>query len=177
MNRKATQPDQHRRGLSLVETVLSLLILGGAFVALLNTVSSSRAAQGVAGQRQYAQVLAADLMAEILNQDQYTEPGVFGLEADEKLSGNQRSAFDDIDDYDSWSANPPTDIDGDAVEGAQGLTRSASVKWVDPDSPDTDSGSDQGLVRVTVTVQRGEKILAQVIAYRSDVWVCPEECH
>ncbi|MFK7789184.1 MAG: hypothetical protein AB8C95_06810 [Phycisphaeraceae bacterium] len=161
------------RGISLVETVLSMLILGGAFVALLNTVSVSRASQLVAGDRQHARLLTTDLISEILGQVQYTEAGLFGLEVDEILGGNNRSGFDDVDDYEGWSATPPINADGSAIEGTDGLTRTASVSWVDPDSPDTVTGSDQGLLRIEVTVKRGEKVLAQAIAFRSDVWQSP----
>lgn len=162
------------RGLSLIETVLSLLILGGALVALLNTVSVSRVSQAVAADRQFARLLAEDMLAEILMKDDYAESGLLGLELDEQLGGNSRRAFDDIDDYHNWSASPPVDIDGNAIDGAQGLTREVAVRRVDPASPNTAVSSDRGLLRIVVTVHRGGKILAELQSFRSDLWQSTE---
>ncbi|MFN3166847.1 MAG: hypothetical protein ACE37H_07265 [Phycisphaeraceae bacterium] len=75
MTRPYAQPDTRRRGVSLIETVLSLLILGGAFVALLNTVGSARTAQATAAERQFAMLLAEDMINEAMRHP-YTDPDI-----------------------------------------------------------------------------------------------------
>lgn len=160
-------------GVTLIETVLSLVILGGAMAALMTTVASSRTTQITAVQRQVGLVLAEDLMAEILDHSQYEEDDAIGLDSGEN-NGN-RSLFDDIDDYDGWVQTPPTDRDGNSIAGAEGYTREVSVQWVQSLNPNATQSWDGGLKRIMVTVKRGEQIVAELISVRSDHWVAPEE--
>ena len=155
------------RGISLIETVISLLIVSGAFVAVLNTVASSRATYFTTSERSVGLNLAGDLMAEILAQD-YAESGItlLGLDGTEAL-GPGRSQFDDLDDYDGWSASPPQASDGSTLDGVEQYTRRVAVDWVDPDSPGSLRGSEQGIKRVTVTVFRGDRPVAELVAYRA----------
>lgn len=162
-----------RRGITLVETVLSLVILGGAFVAALNTIASARGAQVIVTQRQLGLALAEDLMAEVLAQDVYKEGLQFGPEAGELLAG--RSAFDSVDDFDGWSSSPPVDASGKALEGAAGYSRSIEVQYVQQGNLEVKSLTDQGVVRITVTVTYGRKGVASLVAYRTDLWQSPQE--
>jgi len=54
-------------------------------------------------------------------------------------------------------------------------TRSVAVDWVNPYSPDQVSNSDQGVKRVTVTVKRGQRLVAELIAYRSQSYMTAGE--
>jgi type II secretory pathway pseudopilin PulG len=173
MDPKPIQPDHARRGLSLIETVLSLLILGGAFVALLNTVGSARSAQAIAAERQLAFVLAEDMMSEVMGQDTYMEDATIGLESGETLG--DRSAFDDVDDYHNWSATPPVDRDGVAIAGAEGYTREVTVDFRRLANTQANSATDQGVLRVQVVVKRGDKTIATLNGLRTDAWQAPEE--
>jgi len=173
MDRKPTQPDHARRGLSLIETVLSLLILGGAFVALLNTVGSARSAQAIAAERQLAFVLAEDMMSEVLGQDTYMEEATIGRELGE-LFGT-RANFDDVDDYHNWSATPPVDRDGVAIPGAEGYTREVTVGYRRLANTNADALVDQGVLQVQVVVKRGDKTIATLNGLRTDAWQAPEE--
>lgn len=160
-------------GVTLIETVLSLLILGGAFVAVLNSVASARASQSVAADRQYARILAEDLMAEILNTTTYKEDDTMGPEVGE-FTGT-RSAFDDIDDYKNWTSTPPTEMDGTPIPGAEGLTRRVWVLRAQLDSPNDVAPTDEGLMLIVVAVYREGKQLSLFAGYRSDVWQAPQE--
>lgn len=164
---------QRRRGVTLIETVLSVMILGGAFVAVLNTIATSRAAQAVAAERQYARLLAEDLLAEILSKQKYKEGDSIGKDLDEAVSG--RPAFDDVDDYHNYVDLPPSDADGNALPGADGLMRWVGVFYANPLTPNQQSGTDQGLKYILVMVRRGNKRLAVVHGYRSDQWTPPQE--
>ena len=174
-NSKQDLPKVHTRGITLVETVLSLLILGGAFVASLNTIASARGAQALVTQRQYGLTLAEDLMAEILAQGTYKKGLIFGPEAGETNSG--RSSFDAIDDFHGWQSSPPTDPSGIEIDGAQDYTRSVKVRYVQLDNPDTVSVSDKGVLRITVTVTYRSKDVATLVAYRTDAWQAPQEVY
>ncbi len=173
MNNNRPIPKAAHRGVTLVETVLSVMILGGALIALLNAVGASRVAQAVAGQRQTGLVLAEDLMAEVLAMDQYKEGGTLGPDSGEN-TGN-RSQFDDIDDYHGWSSTPPTDKDGTAIAGADGYTREVTVEWRDPLTPSTPWVIESGTKIITVTVKRGDRVVAELNAFRTDNWVAPQE--
>jgi type II secretory pathway pseudopilin PulG len=165
----------HRRGITLVETVLSLLILGGAFVAALNTIGSARGAQALVTQRQYGLTLAEDLMAEILSQDTYQEGLLFGPESGEALNG--RIAFDAVDDFNGWESAPPTDPSGITINGASDYSRSIEIVYAQLDDISATSVTDQGLLRITVTVKYRDKEVANLVAYRTDVWQAPQEVY
>ena len=165
----------HRNGITMVETVLSLLILGGAFVAALNTISSARAAQAMVTQRQLGLVLAEDLMAEVLSQDVYQEGLLFGPEASEAL-GN-RSEFDAVDDFDEWTSSPPVDAQGVTIAGTTGYTRTIEISYVQRNNTDTESLTGQGIVQIVVTVYFGDKTVATLTAYRTDTWQAPQEVY
>lgn len=147
-----------------------MVILAGAFVASLNTISGARASQATVAQQRMGMVLAEDLMSEVLSKV-YKEPGVsvLGLDADELL-GVDRSNYDDIDDYDGWENSPPTDSSGVKIEGAEAYTRSVTVVFTQLGNPYQTSFTDQGMKKITVTVTRGGKQVAQLTSYRSDVY-------
>lgn len=156
-------------GISLIETVLSMLILAGAFAASLTTIGSARTAQATVAEKRMGLILAEDLMAEILSQP-YKEEGVSRLGIDLGERPNDRSTFDDIDDYDAWSASPPQDSAGKPIVGADLYTRSVTVSYTALLSPTTTSDTDQGMKHIVVTVKRGDKTVAELKAFRSDVY-------
>ncbi len=138
--------------MTLIEAVMSTLIVGVMLVAALSSVSSS--ARAGLGQRDRCRApnLARQLLAEIL-QTAYAEPDdtpAFGPEGPE--SADARTVWDDVDDYHGWSACPPVHPDGSPVATADGWTREVTVEYVRPDDPATPAGSDAGLKRITVTV-------------------------
>lgn len=170
------EPSSGSRGITLVETVLSLLILGGAFVAALNTIASARGAQGIVTQRQFGLTLAEDLMAEILSKPFYHEGASVGPEVDEMAAFN-RSLFDDMDDFHSWSSSPPVHPDGEKIAGAEGYSRQVEVTYVQLSNPSATSHSDQGVMRITVTVKYGRKVVATLTSFRTDAWQSPQEVY
>lgn len=142
---------------TLVEVVISLLVVGIMLVAALNTVGGVFRTYAIAQERQQGDALAMELMAEILH-ERYEDPNgspAFGLEAGE--SSALRAGYDDVDDYDGWSAYPPRSRDGTALAGAKTWTREVTVEWVDVLDPTVVVGGDSGLKRITVvaTSERG----------------------
>jgi len=165
----AGRPRPHgASGFSLVELVLAMALVSGLMVAALSTLAASRAGRVQLDDWSRGQALAEALLTEAVSKD-YADPGglnLIGLELDEVL-GVGRTTFDDVDDYDGYSASPPEAVDGSDLSGFDGWRITADVDWVLPSSPGTASGSNTGLKRVVVTVQRGPRVVAEATGLKS----------
>jgi prepilin-type N-terminal cleavage/methylation domain-containing protein len=142
-----------RRGLTLVEVTISMLVMAVMLVAALSMLGSAAKARLVLANRQLGPVLARQLMMEIVQNhyDHMTQPSNFGPEPGENTG--TRSAFDDVDDYDTWTECPPRDKTGNILPNCAGWTRSVQVCYADLVNPmGQPAGSDLGLKRVIVTV-------------------------
>lgn len=164
------RPGQTRLGLSLIEVTISVVIVAVMMVAALTTVSGVMHARQVSQNRQVARTLAETLMAEIMSKE-YQDPDTvgesFGQETGEAATGN-RSLFDDVDDYDGWSANPPQWSDGVVVPNRQDWTRSVDVFCTSPADLNMElpNSWDFGLKRITVTVSYGGEEMVTLVAIR-----------
>ena len=122
-------PSSRRRGLTLVEAVVSVAIVGVMLTAALYALGGVAKARRVQIDDREGRNLAQQLLSEIL-QAAYTDPEFpeslgFGLEPDE--SWHTRADFDDVDDYAFWKASPPQAKDGAALPGYEGWRRAARV--------------------------------------------------
>jgi hypothetical protein len=107
-----------------------------------------------------AACLADDLLAEIL-QKLYSDPsGATALQADADEVPQQKTTFDDVDDYHGWKENPPQDARGQAITGLGDWTRSVRVELVEPADPNKFSTTDQGLKRITVEAIKAGRLRA-----------------
>src|SRR5688572_9941296 len=143
-----------RAGLSLIEVVISTLLVGLVFVGALKSVGAVIRGRMHTGDSGKAQHLASQLMAEILQND-YRDPDetpLFGRELSE--TNSPRANWDDVDDYHLWSSSPPEDASGIAIPDTTDWERSVLVEWVDPENPAVAIVSGQGVKRITVTVKR-----------------------
>jgi MSHA pilin protein MshD len=161
---------QRRRregGFTLVEVVISSVVVSLMLVAALTTLGTVARDYGVTREYQVGRLLGETLMAEILQQSyvDVNDPSGFGVETGEGTA--TRVDFDDLDDYDGWSSNPPEGKDGSAVSGTDGWTRSVTVQWADVLDPGTDMGSDSGLKRIEVSVTSSQGKQYTVKALRS----------
>lgn len=144
-----------RCGLSLIEVVISTLLVGLLVVASLKTVGGVFRTWQVTENEYDGTALAMELMTEVL-QARYEEPDdtpQFGRESSE--IGGDRAAWDDTDDYDDWSTSPPELKDGTALSQYTGWTRSVIIQKVnagDPATLRTDISEDKGLRKITVTL-------------------------
>lgn len=161
-------PDRYMApAFSLAETVMSIALVGGLLVVALNTVGNTASGRQKMSDRGRGQLLAQDLMAEILSQD-YEEPvdaPTFGRESSE--TGGSRTNYDDVDDYDAWDSSPPEYRDGTAIGNLNGWRREVVVTWVDPDDLTAVSVTPTGVKRITVEVQRDGVPMAQLVAIGS----------
>src|SRR5262245_31729364 len=120
---------QNRAGLTLVEVVVSTLIVGLMTVAALNTLGAVTRSGMAAGKRAVALGLAEDLMAEILT-TAYSDPNgvvVFGLETGELAP---RENFDDVDDFNGWNQLPPQTADGSTIPNRDEWRQRVTVQCV-----------------------------------------------
>ena len=163
------------RAFSLAEVAVSVLIVGGLFVAAMNSVGASRTGQFKLDERNRGLLLAQDLMSEILQQayeDPALPPGSFGRGGAESATGN-RSLFNDVDDYHGWTASPPEYKDGSVIPGLDGYGRTVNVRWVGPINLDQVQGSNTGVKRIIVTVQRQSRQVGRLVALRTQAWIEP----
>ena len=190
VRRSNTRPAP-RRGLTLIESTLSVVIVAVMLVAALRTLGSTARANDIQLRQQTAARLAHELMAEIIP-SRYEEPwniatlviddglgGIINLDPSEKLSvpgfgletdeddGSTRSRFDDVDDFHGWSSSPPEDKDGTAVLNALGWTRSVTVTYANPVTL-APTAIDTGIKRVTVTVTDPRGVDTSLVALRSE---------
>lgn len=158
------------RAFSLAETAVSTIVVGVMLVAALNTVGASRVSQRKTGDRTRGMLLAQQMMTEILQQH-YEEPGGggFGLNGGEAGDGS-RSLWDDVDDYDGWSASPPERKNGTVMANFGGWERNVSVDRVKPDDLQSPTGTERGVKRITVIVKRNNVPVASLVAIRTIAW-------
>ncbi len=160
-----------RPALSLVEVTVSVVIVGVMMVAALTTLSSVAMTRQIDGNKQTGQMLARQLMAEILSKN-YEDPDLaprafFGVEAIEQAAGN-RSLYDDVDDYAGWTASPPQLADGNDIPERTESTRSVEVVGVTLTDLDNVVPPDfeVGLKRITVTVTYNGNAVVELRALR-----------
>ncbi len=156
-----------RHAFSLVEVLISTVLVGVLLVSALRAVGSVLRHRDRFNDQTRALVLANELLSEILEkpyEDSDTAGGL-GVEPDEDAS--TRLTFDDIDDFAGWSSTPPEDRFGDSLPNNSTFWRSVSVVYLDPHEVTTEVATDQGLKRIRVVVGHGDVDLATVDAIRT----------
>jgi hypothetical protein len=140
-----------RRGFSLAECAISLLLTVVVIVGALQSASLTHRTRTQAQTRWKATELAQLLLTEIM-QSYYVDPGsnpTFGSEPGESA----RSSFNDVDDYNLFNeVFDCKDKSGTSLSGYAGWSRFVVVEWVDPNNPSgSQSFTETGLKRITVT--------------------------
>ncbi|MEQ8770659.1 MAG: hypothetical protein RIB60_09130 [Phycisphaerales bacterium] len=163
-----------RRGLTMVEAVISTLLVAGLMVAAMDAVGASVVTREKIVQETRGQQLA-DSMLQAISNFAYTDPdggldlGVIKIESGEE-TGAGWGRFDDVDDFDGWSASPPQARDGSALPGySKRWTRSVEVALVRRDSLD-DIGllsGGEGVKRIVVSVTRDGAVVGRAVALRT----------
>ncbi len=159
------------RGFTLIEAVMSMLIVGLMLVAALNTIGASKLAQSRNAEQAVGPMLAEDLMTEILSQH-YQEPvdtPGFGRESE---PGGNRADWDDVDDYDGWSASPPQAKDGTDLPDLEGWGRAVTVYWVKPTKLN-EVGANTGVKRIIITMTHQGRVVTELFSVRTMGWPEP----
>lgn len=151
-----------RRGVTLMETVIGSLLVGGVLASTMHIVAPTARTTGLADRRVTANALADAMLDEIAAhpfQDPTNPTSTNGPESGE-VTGS-RIAFDDVDDYHGWKA-PPRHPDGSAISGlASGWTISVSVHHVLASNPSSVQGTATGVKRVVVSVTLNGVLMAE----------------
>jgi MSHA pilin protein MshD len=164
-----------RRGLSMVEAVISIVIVGTLLVAAFDAAGAAVARRYKMLWRAQGQQLACALMSEILPMP-YQDPGqdpnvptlVLGCEAGE--TSTDRATFDDVDDFNGYQQTPPLALDGSALTSKLTWSWSVTVEWVNASSPGGAAVSaETNAKRITVTVSRDSAPVATLVGLRANV--------
>jgi type II secretory pathway pseudopilin PulG len=166
-----------RRGVTLVEATLSMIVVGVMLVAALKTLGAAARRHRVRNDREIALALAHELMSETLavyytdpEDAEAGDPAGFGPEPDETTTPDNRAGFDDLDDYDGWVETPPRTRDGIPLAGLEGWSRTVLVAQIDPDelgaNGASDAALDTGLRRITVLAGRPDGMQVRLEALR-----------
>jgi MSHA pilin protein MshD len=153
-------------GFTLIESLISVLIVSSLLVASLGTFGAIARARQMQTDRTLAYGLADQLLGEIM-QCYFKEPGggtTLGPEA-----GETRATYDDVDDYDGLTNTPPQLRDGTVLTEFAGWTRSVSVTCVRPDAPGAaiNAADTQVLKRIVVTVKSPRGVSVTLSGLRS----------
>ncbi|GMU24737.1 MAG: hypothetical protein AMXMBFR13_48090 [Phycisphaerae bacterium] len=161
--------DCRRSGLTLAEVAVSLVILGVAMTAGVQSLGSFAVGARTWQERSTGMELANRLMAEI-NTLPFKESGganTIGREAGE--NDDDRSTFDDVDDYDDWDVSPPRDTANTQMTGYDGYRQRVTVVFDESLGEEFGVTLTAGLVKkITVTVLKDGKELARLVTYRTD---------
>ena len=157
-----------RRGLTLVEAVLSVAVASVLILMSLSSMGSIAKGRRVANLGYQGTMLAEQLMTEIC-QNAYKDPGggtTFGPESGETTTPATRNLFEDVDDYNNWTETPPKTKDGTTIPNFTGWTRTVAVAYINPSTMAV-SGTDTGVKRVTVTVTDSRGAVTTLVGLRS----------
>jgi len=157
-----------RRGLTLIEVVASTMIVGMMAVATLNGLGAATKSSDTIGNRAIAAGLVDELMSEIVQQP-YSDPdgsNGFGREGGEPAS--PRSAFDDLDDYDTWNVTPPQYRDGTAIPNRTNWRQRVEITRVTASNPTQTSMTEQNTKRIRVIIEYKNQVLADQSSIRTN---------
>lgn len=158
------------RGFSYIEVLLAAVLLAVLFTAGMTLYGNL----GRAGQDTLDQDLAAELCLEMIKEIKllpYADPQTptTGIACEE--GGTSRNQYDDIDDYDNWTATPPQTREGSTLERYTGLTHSVAVEHVSSGNfqQTLSDANNQGFKRITITIKRGDRELTRQIYIIADI--------
>lgn len=158
-----------RRGFTLIEATISLVIVSVVAVAGLGAVSIARKSRASINDTILARTYADLVMAEVLSKRyrDAAEPGnPLGPDSADDVAGLWARLADDVDDYDGFTISPISDATMQALSGGE-WGAGISVSWVDPADPTQVVASESGVKRVTVGVFKGNRVVLRVKALRT----------
>jgi MSHA pilin protein MshD len=158
-----------RRGFTLVEATISLVVVSVMMVAAMSVAGQSARSRTVQQEQVRGEALARQLLSEIM-QEPYQQSGatttVLGPEA-----GETRSTYNDVDDFNGWTESPPQFANGTAIPGFTGWKRAVKVEWVSVtgllSSAFAVSSTETGMKRITVAVTAPSGKVTTLVGLRS----------
>lgn len=153
-------------GFSIIEMVMVMVMTAIIAIPLVVRIYEGARSSASGELQTKANYLAQDLMEEILEKrwDENTPAGGGTIPNGSKTAhtafgpgegGETRASFDDVDDYQGLSENPPKDITNTTISGFGEFTRAVQVVYVDTSDLNTAVTSsprpDYKRIQVTVT--------------------------
>ena len=147
------------RGFTLPEASLAVLIVGVGFLAVMELFSACTMENQRSAQVTTAQMLCANIQEMTTNlafKDPFYATSTWGAEPAESIM-----SFNDVDDFDGLSFNPPIDSTRAAIPQLAKYTQVVTVMPIDPNRPGNNTdpakpeigkGTYSGGVRVRVSV-------------------------
>ena len=159
---------KRQRGFTLVEMLLAVLVAGTGMASVLalmpNLIATAETSHDIAAAVGLAQLLIEEI--DLMPWEDPADNCTYGLEQDE--NGANRAGFDDIDDYDGYSDQPPCDRNGNPDGNYTEYTRSVEVVKVDQDDLTSAiaDGDSTDVKRIRVTIKRDSRIVVRLTVLR-----------
>ena len=154
-------------GLTLIEVVVSTLLVSTVMLTSLAASTNLLRNQTAARAKTTAQVLSSQILDEITAVDfEDRLKAEFGLEPDE--SNDDRTTFDDVDDYHDYGETTPTHRDGTAIDGFAGWSYTVEILKAEADENGVTTVSVDGesllrLIRVRCVSPEGASFLSTAL--------------
>ncbi|MDY6843556.1 MAG: type II secretion system protein [Thermodesulfobacteriota bacterium] len=145
-----------QKGISFLEIMASVVIMSILLFGFTFVFTEGRNSINEMGKRRIALCLVQQMTEEIKSQNFEEAIDTFGLEEGE--SDTSRQDYDDVDDYNGWSASPPQRKDGTPMDSInppdyKNFKREVEVANVSDDNfTDVQDDGSTDSKRITVTV-------------------------
>ncbi len=165
---------RRRPGMTLVEVVLAMAVLGIALGSLTEAISLSVRTQRSTAERARGAILAAELLDSIAVLPYLDPDGTRTIGIDAGETAADPSTFDDIDDFHTWTERVAIDGERTALTTAavradkSGWTRTVTVEWVTLGSPLAAEIAETGVKKITVRVEYNGRAAATLDRLRSE---------
>ena len=167
-----------KKGLSFLELIIALSIISVGLVGLIQASNTALELYYRTSRQIIATNLAKSLLAEIISRD-FVDPDDptntilgpnMGSSQMETRCGSAGNVFDDVDDYNGTSENPPRTVNGTVMNGTAGtpdysyFTRNATVIYVNfladntYDETQPQTPTDYKKITATATVSKVKNI-------------------
>lgn len=147
-NRRSTASS--RCAFTLIEAALATIIIGVGIVAMMQLFAACTQNNAYGSQQTTAMLLANNIqeaMASLSFDDPIYGSTTFGPESGETLA-----TYNDLDDFNGASFNPPIDSLRNTISSLAQYTQNVTVTPVDPDQLNATKTAYSGAVRITVDV-------------------------
>jgi type II secretory pathway pseudopilin PulG len=171
MNMKHT--NSNRAGFTLLETALATIIIGVGVLAIMGLFDACTQ-QNKAGAQATTAMLLAGHIQELMEGLPFCDPvkgaATFGPETGETLS-----SFNDIDDFDGQTFNPPIDSTRTPVASLSQYSQVVSVMPVYPNQPSVNT--DESKPAIPKTTYTGAVRVRVKVLYRANPTDLPKEVY
>jgi MSHA pilin protein MshD len=123
-------------GFSYIEVLMAVMILALALVPLLSQFyvgfQGNINAEIVTQATDLANELTEEIKSKRFDENEFPEDPVSAgsLGTDLSEDPDDRSTFDDVDDYNNWSQSPPQSMEGSVLSDFDEFTRSVEVSYI-----------------------------------------------